>query len=306
MNGNECLTLTGTPMLLSNQYNGEIKEMRQRVYTHMLTTRGWKYRAFLRYLRFFKYAAFAPWRGTFLESYYVLMRYLDDVTDGDVPLPESYGSEADYLEEKIRFAKDLKYPKDEADHMMLYCFELADQFNEDFTEETQDILSSLLFDARRRNTGTIFPAAELEHHFHRLDIKGTIRATLKVFDQDPNKYVLLEPLGMASRFQFDLEDLSTDIAAGYVNISKEDIERLKIHAHELQDVNSEGLIRWRREHARRGLELLEEHHRLLPEGNFSTLCRMTFPLVYELPARKTFLKTLNDTRIMVPILNDTR
>ena len=56
--------------------------MRNRVFKHMLKTRGWKYRAFLRYLRFFKYAAFAPTRGEFLESYYVLMRFLDDVVDG--------------------------------------------------------------------------------------------------------------------------------------------------------------------------------------------------------------------------------
>ena len=57
--------------------------MRARVYQHMLATRGWKYRAFLRYLRFFKYAAFAPIRGKFLECYYVLMRFLDDIVDGD-------------------------------------------------------------------------------------------------------------------------------------------------------------------------------------------------------------------------------
>jgi hypothetical protein len=31
------------------------KKMRLIVYKHMLNTRGWKYKAFLRYLRFFKY-----------------------------------------------------------------------------------------------------------------------------------------------------------------------------------------------------------------------------------------------------------
>ena len=50
--------------------------MRNRVFEHMLKTRGWKYRSFLLYLRLFKYAAFAPVRGEFLESYYVLMRFL--------------------------------------------------------------------------------------------------------------------------------------------------------------------------------------------------------------------------------------
>ncbi|MDO8928003.1 MAG: hypothetical protein Q7W54_03345 [Bacteroidota bacterium] len=47
----------------------QAKEMRSQVFRHMLETRGWKYRAFLRQLRFFKYVAFAPVRGEFLESY---------------------------------------------------------------------------------------------------------------------------------------------------------------------------------------------------------------------------------------------
>ena len=79
------------------------KEMRSKVFRHMLDTRGWKYRVFLRYLQFFKYAAFAPVRGEFLESYYVLMRYLDDVVDGDVPLSAGYSDECEYLSAKIAF-----------------------------------------------------------------------------------------------------------------------------------------------------------------------------------------------------------
>ncbi|MCJ7757934.1 MAG: hypothetical protein MUP24_07270, partial [Gillisia sp.] len=81
-------------------------QMRNRVFEHMLKTRGWKYRAFLRYLRLFKYAAFAPVRGEFLESYYVLMRFLDDIVDGDAPLPEGYLDESDYISHKIRFSKN--------------------------------------------------------------------------------------------------------------------------------------------------------------------------------------------------------
>ena len=53
--------------------------MRSRIFRHMLETRGWKYRSFLRYLRVFKYAAFSWNRGEFLECYYTLMRYLDDI-----------------------------------------------------------------------------------------------------------------------------------------------------------------------------------------------------------------------------------
>ncbi len=268
--------------------------MRVRVFQHMLRTRGWKYRAFLRYLRIFKYIAFAPVRGAFLESYYVLMRYLDDVVDGDVPLPEGYRDESDYILAKIAFSKNPIDPKDEADYLMLYCFQLAERFGENFDEETEDILNSLLFDARRKGRLIVFPKEELIHHFHKLDIKGTIRATLKIFKDDPEKFKILEPLGLACRYQYDLEDFEADIAAGYVNISKEECDALGISQEDLQNTSSPKIKKWFLQRAEQGLMLLEEHHHRLPEGNFSMLARATFPMVYEMPARKLFQKIKSD------------
>ena len=92
-------------MILKIRDEKKYAQMRNRVFKHMLKTRGWKYRAFLRYLRFFKYAAFAPTRGEFLESYYVLMRFLDDIVDGDAPLPEGYLNESDYILGKLSSRK---------------------------------------------------------------------------------------------------------------------------------------------------------------------------------------------------------
>ena len=75
----------------------------------MLATRGWKYRSFLRYLGLFKYLTLDFTRGEFLESYYTLMRYLDDVVDGDIPLPDGYTSESEYILKKIEeTAEDLR------------------------------------------------------------------------------------------------------------------------------------------------------------------------------------------------------
>lgn len=271
-------------------------QMRRRVYKHMLKTRGWKYRAFLRYLRFFKYAAAAPVRGEFLESYYVLMRFLDDIVDGDAPLPDGYSDESDYIIHKIRFSKNPIAPKDEVDYLMLYCFELAEKFDEDFFDETEDILNSLLFDAGRRGKMIILPKEELIHHFHLLDIRGTIRATLKVFKDDPEKYKLLEPLGMACRYQFDIEDIEADLAAGYVNISKEECAQLNISMEDLKDPSSLKIRKWLLQRAEDGMKLLEEHHRRLPEGNFTLLERWTFSLVYEKPAKKIFKKIISEIR----------
>lgn len=270
--------------------------MRSDIYRHMLETRGWKYRSFLRALRFFKYISFSPTRGSFLEYYYVLMRYLDDVVDGDAPLPDGYQDPVVYLEEKIAFSERLKDPKDAADYLMLYCFEIARRFGQDFSLETNDILQSLLFDARRRGTWKVFPQNELQEHFHKMDIRGTIKATLKIFREDPAKYSLLEPLGIASRYQFDIEDIDTDLAAGYVNITQEEVETLGIPPEELKDPASPGVQRWLVKHAQEGMELLDQHKRNLLKANFSLLTRSTLPVVYARPARKIFLNTLRGTQ----------
>lgn len=273
----------------------QAKEMRSQVFSHMLETRSWKYRAFLRQLRFFKYLAFAPVRGKFLESYYTLMRYLDDVVDGDVSLPEGYSSESEYINEKIGFSLNPVNPKDKVDYLMMYCFELAEKFGADFHEETKDILQSLLFDAERRNKLIIFPKEELNYHFHLLDIRGTIRATLKVFKDDPDKYALLEPLGTACRHQYDIEDFEADIAAGYVNISGEDCERFGIRQEDLHNSNSPNIKIWLCNHAREGMDLISEHHRIMPQGKFSVFEKLVFKFVYEIPAKKAFMKVLNES-----------
>ncbi len=270
----------------------DLWRMRSQIYSQMLATRGWKYRSFLRFLRLFKYVSFAPKRGSFLELYYVLMRYLDDVVDGDAPLPEGYRTPREYLEEKIVFSQSLSSPRDAMDHLMLHCFELAKGFGAEFGQETGDILNSLLFDAKRRGTWQVFPEAVLREHFHQMDIRGTIRATLKIFKDDPSKYPLLEPLGLACRYQYDIEDIASDLSEGYVNLSQEEVESLGISPEELRDPTSPGVQRWLQKHALEGMQLLEEHEKRVRSGNFSRLARATFPPVYAWPARKVFRETL--------------
>ena len=278
------------------------RQMRRQIFEYQLRTRGAKYRSFLRYLRLFKYAAFSPLRGTFLESYYTLMRYLDDIVDGDAPVPEGFPNGAAYVEEKIRFSEKPEAPRDAVDYLMLYCFELGQRFGANFQEETADILHSLLFDAHRRDKLLFFPEKELMYHFHLLDIRGTIRATLKIFKEDPDKYEVLEPLGLASRFYYDLRDFGADVRAGYINVSMEDSRLFSISRQSLFDVHSPGVQRWFRSQAQKGLELLEEHHRKLPLGRFSLLARATFPLVYEAPARRFFREVLQREEPPAPMI----
>jgi len=277
---------------MDNIFDHNARVLRSKVYKHMLETRGWKYKVFLRYLRFFKYISLSKSRGEFLEFYYTLMRYIDDVVDGDVQLPNGYENEIDYIQQKIAFSSNTENPKDEADLIMAHCFELAKKINQDFTVETRDILQSLLFDARRKGQLTIFPETILMQHFHKMDISGTIKATLKIFKEDPNKYEILEPLGLATRYQFDLEDFNDDVKAGYLNFTQEECDLCGIEEGNY-DIQSKGIKNWFNYRATKGLELLKEHHKRLPEGKFKVLTKATFPLVYELPAKRLFNKVLS-------------
>jgi len=220
------------------------------------------------------------------------MRYLDDIIDGDAPLPQGYSSEISYLQEKIEFSMNPIHPRDEVDLIMMHCFNLGKKFNQDFSSETRDILNSLMFDAKRRGSNTIFPEAVLMQHFHELDITGTIKATLKIFKEDPKKYEILKPLGLATRYQFDLEDFEADVAAGYLNFTEEECELCGIDKNDIS-LQSAGIKNWFIYRAEKGMELLEEHHKRLPNGNFKFLTRITFPLVYEAPARKLFKSILS-------------
>jgi len=271
--------------------------MRSKVFNQMLSSRSSKYRAFLRYLHLFKYITLKFTRGNFLESYYTLMRYLDDIVDGDAVLPEGYLNSAEYIKEKINFSENPISPKDEVDYLMLHCFQLAKKFNQDFRFETKDILNSLLFDANRKGKLIIFPEKDLFEHFHKLDIEGTIKATLKIFNENPEKSILIEPLGIASRYQFDLEDFEDDIKAGYVNISKEECQQFEIEPVNFHDKESASIKKWFYSRAEKGLSLLNEHHKKITKGNFSLLIRLTFFFVYELPARRVFHKILSEKSI---------
>lgn len=276
---------------MSLELKKQAGQMRGEVFRRMLESRKRKYSSFLFFLRLFKFVSFAPIRGEFLESYYAMMRLLDDIVDGDASLPPGYANEFDYIQDKIKFAEDPKEAKDNVDKLMIYCFELGRLMGKNFESETLDILKSLRFDALRRRKMIIYPHDELEHHFYMMDIRGTIRATLKIFNEDPDKYILLKPLGMACRYQSDIEDFRDDIKAGYINISIEECSQFGIAEKDLVN-HSTGVRNWTTTRAQTGLELLSQHKQNLAKEEFSLITKLTFRLVYELPARRAFREVL--------------
>lgn len=70
-------------------------------------------------------------QSTFLKSYYTLMRYVDDIVDRNAPLPVRFQSSVEFVEEKIDFAKHATNPRNSADYLMLYCFQLANKFGQE-------------------------------------------------------------------------------------------------------------------------------------------------------------------------------
>lgn len=266
----------------------------------MLRTRGAKYLWFLKYLKLFRLIAKTPERADFLESYYTLMRYLDDIVDNDAPLPRGYSDTETCMLDKIRFAGNPTKPADESDAMMIHCFRLGSMFGASFGDETQDILGSLLFDARRMGQDRFFSSDELMEHYHQLDIRGTVKATVKLFNENTDDFLLLEPLGMASRFFYDIRDAADDLAKGLVNISLEDALAFGITPDNMCEPGNTGVRRWCRAQALRGIQLLALHRQQIRKGRFRLSTRLTFLFVYERPARGFFNKILRQTADLEP------
>ncbi len=228
-------------------------------------------------------------QSIFLENFYAVMRYVDDVVDGDVKLPAGYTSAITYVEEKIKFVetKDMP-PRDEIEKYIALCFKLGAEFQHDFHKETKDILSSLLFDARRRDTHETFDENTLHNHFYLLDTRGTIEGALKLFGEDPELYHVLEPLGEATRIYYNLRDFREDVAAGLVNISSGDCARLNISQDELAKnhyENHSGVYTWFKEQAKKGLGLIEEYHRKKKGVNFKPVTEVALKLAFEAKAK---------------------
>lgn len=271
--------------------NQAASQFRGRVYNLMLSTREQKYQWFLRALKLFKYVACSKDRGEFLESYYALMRYIDDVVDGDCALPSGYESPVEFVEEKREFATSNKEPKDVVEQLMQHCFKTGQRFGVSFEDETDNILASMLFDAKRVGRSIVFPKEELHHHFHLLDIRGTIRASLKVFNEDPSKYRDIEPLGEASRVHYNLRDFDDDIRQGLINISQEEMEQFGITPNNLKQ-DSDGVQRWIQAEAERGMALLDTHQQNIAKLKIGKLARLTLSRVYAIPAEKCFAAVL--------------
>ena len=188
-------------------------------------------------------------RAILLRDYYFMMRYIDDIVDKDIILGNCSSSSdiVKFLEEKLSFAKDKKFlritPKDEVETMIIHCQEEANELGFSMQMETEYIIKSLLFDAKRflhleqEKEFMITDSNTLEEHFYNLDIIGTISGCLKIYNEDPALVSDIMPLGIASRKYYNIRDFIEDIRVGLINISSEDINKFGITQDHINRVN---------------------------------------------------------------------
>jgi hypothetical protein len=232
----------------------------------------------------------APWflcdltRGRLLQTINVGMRILDDVADGDRQPPPGT-TPISFLEDKQAFIRNPQSPKDDVDYLFTYCYELAQKAKLDIRPELDAFFDYFLFDARRRGSGAVFTRAELDQAYDACDITGTIRGSLMVFGDNPEKAELLMPLGRATRKFYTLRDYESDIAAGFVNIPQESFEQYAIRSTDLPDRFNPQVRAWFREEATAGLQLLDQHAQVMGRERFKWRGRLALPIAYVKPAK---------------------
>lgn len=223
-------------------------------------------------------------RGRLLLAVNTGMRLLDDIADGDRQLPPGI-SPVNYLEEKQAFIRNPENPQDDLDYLFTYCYQLANRAGLQINRELDAFFEYFLFDARRRGTGQIFTRAELDQAYDACDITGTIKGSLMIFGEDPEKAELLMPLGKAVRKFYTLRDYEADHTAGFINIPIESIKNHGIQPDDLPDRFNPSMRSWFHEEARAGLQLLHEHNRIMKKGGLGWRKNIVLPLAYSRPTR---------------------
>lgn len=299
----------------------KVKEVTQRTISLLSEKRNGKYEGVLRGLslapQVFFFDSFsvreATIRAELLKTFYVAMRVVDDFVDLDVPLPASYGAYGgvEYVNERLDFLSK-GVPADDVDYLLLRCRYLGDELGISVEFEAESILRSMLFDAVRIKEGKagrtqVYSASELTYHFHQLDVEGTIRGMLKLFNEDPDKAGLLLPIGNAHRLKMTLQDLTADVSSYLINISSEDLDGYSITSHDLELVASLpkkfdlakrrnelpfGVRLWCTNQAATGLQYIKEQKALLREHEFRKLGKLVLKVAYLYPTEWYFAKVL--------------
>ena len=196
-------------------------------------------------------------------------RWVDDVADGDRPLPKGYTTRREFLQRRDSVANLLFFHSEETiygdreDILLAHYYFLARKRGIDLTRESFDILESIVWDEERARNRRVLTQQELNDGLNKLDF-ACIDGGFKVAEESYSSQDLFA-LSWAVRTMFNLRDFPKDFAKGIINISAEDIERYEVDLTRLEGRSTiEELIDygstrdWYRDQIRYGKNFLDQ------------------------------------------------
>lgn len=273
----------------------QYKNLRQRVKQRLLAPgRENKYRKLWFGIQVFKFTCFIRGLisiGRFAEVFYVILREIDDIGDGDTGNFTQLERVA-IIKRTLQSYRHPNNPRNELEWAIRYLVKLGARLPFSYQAELEDIVQSILFDAERLYSGRVYTAAELEEHFFPLDSRGTVRLTAKLYREEAERYTELLPLAQAVRIYYNVRDYPDDVAKGQINIPIEELTNLGIGRQVLMTSSLDSVKPWFRSECSRGLKLLRTYR---ATTNFRTLhwiTKLTLWLVYERQAQRFFERRL--------------
>ena len=246
---------------------------------------------------FWIYGLTDPERARIIKSGYFWLRHIDDIADGDKPVPTDYSSRKEYLEGRREIVNALASGStaigDKQDIMLLDYLLTAKRLGFDLSGESLAILDTMIIDEERSRTGRILTQQELTEYYDKLDY-ACIDGALKVAGEGYTSKDL-EDLSMAVRTRFNLHDLTRDLKAGIINVPREDIARYGIDlamCARLQRVEQlftyEPMRIWYEDQVAFGLDALQRAKDKLRIMRLKWQTRLALDFVFAKPAEKTF------------------
>ncbi len=274
-------------------YNNEVNEFVAEV-NRNIVKRGLDYRIFINGFKLLNSMTLSPGRKEMFETHYTFMRDIDDIVDRDKNLPRPYSTETEFVSDILEYAHNPKVSVTIWQKVFKRVLELADAEEMEIESGTISMLESMLFDAKRIGKNIILPRKELDDNFYRLDTEGCIVNMLRVYDENPEKAGIIEPLGSAIRNKYNIRDFREDaILKGYINIPFEDIVDYGIKEADLMDENSDSIKSWMRSTAVDGLVLIEDYKKRIAKDSetpdaLRPLTKRIIDMLYRLPASLYF------------------
>lgn len=246
---------------------------------------------------FWIYGLTDPERGRIIKSGYFWLRHIDDIADGEKPVPTDYNSRKEYLERRREIVSDLASGRtaigDKQDILLLDYLLTAKRLGFDLTGESLAILDTMIIDEERSRTGRLLTQQELTEYYDKLDY-ACIDGAFKVAGEGYTSRDL-EDLSMAIRTRFNLHDLTRDLKAGIINVSKEDIARYGIdlamcarQQRVEQLFTYEPMRSWYGDQVAFGWEALQRAKDKLRVMCLKWQTRFALDFVFAKPAEKTF------------------